>query len=200
MTKLLINYVLLPYCSSQSSLHSNICQKILNLLHFKVHCNHLNICSDYVQLLNNHIKLTLLLMPAAVTFTSDSSTPSAGATPNHTAPFMISRHLKSLFQENLFCGSLLPEEPFNHGWLPKKSQRHIILITSDSVSWHVLELRNNNRLTFITLQAFKMLGVLWGCACTTLSGWWLIKNHLFPIISSICSRTQKNNPSDHPLL
>lgn len=95
-------------------------KKILNLLHFKVYCNHLNICSAYVQLLNNHIMLTLLLMPAAVTFTSDSSTPSAGALPNHTAPFMISRHLKSLFRENLFCGSLLPEEPFNHGWLPKK--------------------------------------------------------------------------------
>lgn len=79
---------------------------------------------------------------------------------------------------NLCYSNLLPKTPFIHGW-PPKVQEFILVITS--ASWRVSVLREKR------LELDKLLERM------------IIPPPL-PIISSICSQTQKNNPSDCPLL
>lgn len=90
---------------------------------------------------------------------SVSSTPSVEVISNHTVPFMIS-NLRRTPVEKLVSGDAVMQYFSSiHGWLPNR-EGHTIVITSDLVFWHISVMRNNNRLTFIALQAFKKPGVL----------------------------------------
>lgn len=90
---------------------------------------------------------------------SVSSTPSVGVISNHAVPFMIS-NLRRAPVEKLVSGDAVMQYFSSiHGWLPN-GEGHIIVITSDLVFWHISVMRNNNRLIFIALQAFKKPDVL----------------------------------------